>query len=800
MPAVAQDPTEPTQALHDDFSQRLNQYRREAGEIAALPRTLQAADERAKRADELHDQLRRLVVDLRAEVAAANKRKIEADEKVAEAHAAADQEQHQKASELTRLEEGHRDRVFVLLKDAQTQRLAVKEWISPEKRSEDQSFLLADLRAEAELMIPLVEALGRHHWRTLSQLPTQWANLDFLGRVTAIVFWGLVTLILWWTIRRRVTQIVPSLLRWWADRTHHYVQRDLRGMGPSTERTLVALVDLMAIGVLLRLVRAPLPELGLLLLISLQWALYRMLLGLASLAIASYPEVRPCLVTLPVKARTLALRTLHYLVLWLLASQFLRYLALEILAAVTLHQVLGFVFHLVLLVVLGFWIFHRWEPLLREALVRRAPVHPLVHFQTGRQLGLLRSFQGLAHALLYGYFWLRDLIAHWGGWAVLPWRRKPPEDDLPEKAPALPGDVVKQLFRRECSDDEYTARPEARQELDACFERWRNEKRRGVAMVLGAEGMGKRIYLDQWLKSDPGHLRVRLGERLTTRDQARAWLASLFEIEDPPADTTALAGRIKAQCTHQVVIVEALQFAFLRRVNGFAALRDLLSIVAATRDQIFWVLSMHEPAWHYLASLDGLVHTGVCQKVIPLRPFKHDELRGIIDQRIRAANHQVDFRFLLPRGARHRTDPLALEQVKAEYFRRLAWASQGNPSVALRLWRETLIPGRAIPGRAIPGQSVGELRVLRYTESPALPTLHDTDLFLLAAIHTHRSLTENEIALVTNMNPARVSSSVRDLETRWLLTTRSKRFSIDPRYLPAITDLLRQRHFIHGSP
>ncbi len=162
-----------------------------------------------------------------------------------------------------------------------------------------------------------------------------------------------------------------------------------------------------------------------------------------------------------------------------------------------------------------------------------------------------------------------------------------------------------------------------------------------------------------------------------------------------------------------------------------------------------------------------------------------------MEHRIDTTDHEVGFSSLLPRSARHDvdTDPQALERITAEYYRRLAWVSEGNPAVALRLWRETLVPGR----------DDGRLEVARFGQPATLPALRDLDLFLLAAIYTHRSLTEGEMVEVTNMSPALVSAAARNLEARRLLAGRSKRLTIEPPYLPAVVAKLRRRHFIHGG-
>ncbi len=686
--------------------------------------------------------------------------------------------------ELAGLEQSHRDKVSALLENARALRRDLEGETSFKVVLED---LLDDLLAEASLIGPNMRALAGHRWSSVLELPSRLKAWNFAAALLIQIFWVLFVIVTCLGARRQVPRAVRGLLRRWTLGARRYAARDLRGMARPAERTLKALLDLAAGAVLYWLLADALPELGLVCLIYLQVALYRALLGLTSLAVARYPEVRPALLTLDPTTRDLLLTSVRVVVLWLIARQFARFFATRILAAVAFDEVLVIGFN-VALVVLAVWLLHIWEPVLRGALQRRDPKHPLVVFLTHRQPGPFAALLALAHALAWGGLWTRDLLSR----HVL--QQAAAEDDSGQGA-RLPGEFVAQLLRRECPENGYVERPATREELDQTLGQWQAERRRGVVMLMGGQGAGKRTFVGRWCqaleKKDQPVVRIRLTERLTTSAGACQWLAKALSIEDPPTEPEALAGRVNEQLGGHVVVLGDLHFAFLRRVDGFAALRCLLSVVGSASSRIFWLLSMHRPGWHYLDSLGGFINTEACQRVIELEPFGETELRRLVEQRIAAADHEVGFSWLLPRRARYDVDvdPLALERITSEYYRRLAWVSQGKPAVALRLWRETLVPGR----------SDGRLEVARFVQAAALPALRDPDLFLLAAIYTHRALTEGELVAVTNMSPAQVNAGVRNLEARRVLTSRSKRFSLESRHLPAVTAELRRRHFVHGG-
>ena len=83
-------------------------------------------------------------------------------------------------------------------------------------------------------------------------------------------------------------------------------------------------------------------------------------------------------------------------------------------------------------------------------------------------------------------------------------------------------------------------------------------------------------------------------------------------------------------------------------------------------------------------------------------------------------------------------------------------------------------------------------------------TLHDVARALgISVTQTSRALNGKwDVAERTRVRARAVADElgyVPNLEARRLLAARSKRYSIAPRYLPAVGADLRRRHFIHGS-
>lgn len=221
--------------------------------------------------------------------------------------------------------------------------------------------MLDDLATEATLVGPNMAALAKHRWCMVLELPSKLEKWNFASNLLIKTFWVIFVVVACLLARRQAPRVVRGLLRRWAARSRRYLPRDMLSMARPAERAIQALVDLAVGTGLLGLLARDLPELVLVCLVYLQVALYRSLTGLAALAVASRRERRPALLTLVPDAREMVLKSVRVLVLWLIARQFSRFVAIRILDAQTLDEALRVGFN-VLLAALVVWLLHLWEP------------------------------------------------------------------------------------------------------------------------------------------------------------------------------------------------------------------------------------------------------------------------------------------------------------------------------------------------------------------------------------------------------------------------------------------------------
>jgi hypothetical protein len=126
-------------------------------------------------------------------------------------------------------------------------------------------------------------------------------------------------------------------------------------------------------------------------------------------------------------------------------------------------------------------------------------------------------------------------------------------------------------------------------------------------------------------------------------------------------------------------------------MNGAIELKRLIQFVAPLRSRvnICLIVAMVRPAFQYLSRLRA--ERIMLNDFIELTPWTQEQISELIEARCRWAGIEPDFSEIdIP----HQYDDVDYESLdertRAGFYRILSNASAGNPSVALRLWGDSL--------------------------------------------------------------------------------------------------------------
>lgn len=274
--------------------------------------------------------------------------------------------------------------------------------------------------------------------------------------------------------------------------------------------------------------------------------------------------------------------------------------------------------------------------------------------------------------------------------------------------------------------------------LSEALDRWKSGGR-SSAIVVGARGSGKTSLLNcaaTGLFADLPVVRGQLSARVTTREGLHALLRNVLQLPNEADLADALSQR------RRVVILEELERSFLRVINGFEALRELLTLIYQSSAGTLWIFSINETAFRYLDAVVGLGRH--FSHRINAMSVRREDLIGAILQRHELSGLRLEFAPLPeedPRLSRARR-LLGLERDPERlFFDSLYRQSEGIFRSAFQLWQGSI--------DRVEGGVIHMRQPLVPDYRPLLAELDHEDHFILQAILQHGGLTVEEVAQAT---------------------------------------------------
>jgi hypothetical protein len=263
-------------------------------------------------------------------------------------------------------------------------------------------------------------------------------------------------------------------------------------------------------------------------------------------------------------------------------------------------------------------------------------------------------------------------------------------------------------------------------------------------------------------------------------------LARVVGLDPVPRGVDAFIAALNAM-PRRAFIVEGLHRSFVRRVGGLAGIQALLTVMNATAHHHFWVVTIHRPAWDWLDSVGSPVDTGVFREVLNVAPWTASALQAWLEAGIQRGGSRLTYAGLVRQSAFGADPEVELERATDVFYRLLAEASGGHPSVAAPLFVACLAPSP--DGLAV--------RLSDALSADVLTGLTDPALFVLVAIRLHARLRLDEVRATTNLAPGLVAATVRDLLARGLIDDDGAGLRLRDEHLQSVARTLRRRHFLH---
>ena len=702
----------------------------------------------------------------------------------------------------------NQDAVVDLLRQARASRRAMRPEATAGARTEVGRDIVPELGREITTL-PARASAGLRAARTLLEgVPSILTDLPALTALFVGSFEMLALIAAWLLLRPRTDKIAATLIArlrgsdattasWLLSRVHGMIGlEELDRVTPLLSKVLRQLLDLVGSVLLYLLIPSQLEALALIPL-ALGWrAAVRLAPALVTLTLVEPGERRPGLVDGGPGMRARLSGSLRLLLIWRAAISLTSFITLVLLDADrmemltrTLGTIAGFA--------IALWLLHRWASTVRTRLAdteQTALTRWLVKPNASVVVGVVQAAVGVVVLAIRGIADLgRRLVQQRAGlqWLGAALARQQLKDTDANVGIPLP-DAQRHALGTICARPPVSDKAVA--ELRAAVDAWLAQPARGLVAVTGDRGSGVRALISKLPEIVGDRLGIRtveVPEDTRSLASAIAWLkAELAPEAEAGQDLHRLVSALEGEPAMVLVIV-GIDRLLLRAVSGFQALREVLTVLHGISDEHLVIGTLHGPTWSFLEGVPGAVNLEVFNTHVHVPPVGPATLASWLEGALMEGGMRLSYAALVSQRQAGGDLARAQERARDAYWRLLADAAQGSPTVARDWFLASLRP--------TDDPEVVEVGIFHSPDTERMDALGDRELFVLTGLVLHDGLSVGHLAESLNIPAATVRSVCRQLEAWGTLERRRgiDGYRVEIGWLPAVERLLRQKQLIH---
>ncbi|MGM0588364.1 MAG: ATP-binding protein [Bacteroidota bacterium] len=363
--------------------------------------------------------------------------------------------------------------------------------------------------------------------------------------------------------------------------------------------------------------------------------------------------------------------------------------------------------------------------------------------------------------------------------------------------------VYRKIFSMEASTEDrfYVPIRDTISRFERAYQNWLAGQPTNAA-VVGERGSGKTSLLNQVRQrylADENCTRITIHQTLWQEEALVRHIAGAMEL-----GTIDSANELIEQLHHRsdktknVVILEGIQNTYLRHINGYDAIHQLLLLISKTRESIFWIVSCSRYAWYFLSkavSIDDYFSV-----TLQTDALNDEQVERLIMDRHKVSGYDLYFEvsdtIQNSRAFKKVMDDSSEVQayLRKQYFEKLAEAAEGNGTIAMLFWLRSISKVE---------DTVLTISPIEITQLNSIDTLKPETIFALAALILHDALDARELAISQHISSHKAELILSRLSTQGLIQhanlAENKEFwAINPLIYRQALRTLRQRNVIHG--
>lgn len=354
--------------------------------------------------------------------------------------------------------------------------------------------------------------------------------------------------------------------------------------------------------------------------------------------------------------------------------------------------------------------------------------------------------------------------------------------------------IYRQLFSIDAIPDRrnYVGVNENFGTIRQAYERW-NEGVPVSCAIVGEKGSGKSNYLhlanhELFNEADVWH--IDLNNTIWTETE----LLDLFSEwinRDSIESVDDLITYFNKQ-NRRIIIFEGIHNLYLRHLNGYEGIEQLIYLISETSENVFWVASCSRYAWSFLNEAADIGN--YFSPVIQTDTLDEQKIERVILNRHGSSGYELVFdanesdkknrsyRKLMNDEAK------AQEHLREKYFKDLTELSDGNASIAMIFWIRSI--------REFDDTNC-YIAPLEVDSLDMVEELTPDVLFVLAAVVLHDTLNPDELSAVLGINKKESKLIFNRLKAKGILVAQENGVALNHLMYRQTIRELKERNILH---
>ena len=267
------------------------------------------------------------------------------------------------------------------------------------------------------------------------------------------------------------------------------------------------------------------------------------------------------------------------------------------------------------------------------------------------------------------------------------------------------------------------------------------------------------------------------------------WIAQSLQVETSEIHSTQDVIDVLQKRESTIFFLDNVHHLFLRIVEGFVVLDTLFTVIQETSNQHCWVLTCHLPTWRFITSPATPIQSNFFRTEVQIAPWSVQQLQVNLKKYMDEKEYALDFSSLTALK-----NPQSVHRAQMSYWRLLADASKGNPSIAFELFLLSLFQNEGSLNKTLP------IKLFPLLKTTEIQKLDDMSCFVLSSIVLHQEIRFSELCRSLQIGSELIQSICKNLIDMDIVVLNRQEYMVRSIWYPWVERVLLQKRFISMRP